>query len=138
MSALIDGKVVVSHHLPPMPNTDGRLPSTVKEVVYMAWRTRYDGKTIVTGIAVGRVEGESFKVSETGQGVINSMAKSPDFKGRLVVVECRKSKTGNSRIVSALKAVNDGDGLLVICKDSSVYDDVHIHQLFGVEKTPVE
>jgi hypothetical protein len=130
MSALIDGKVVVSHLLPPQPNKGhSELPSTVKELVYMAFRTRFRGRTIITGIAIGHVDGGSFKVTETGQGVINAM-------GRLIVVECRNSKTGEERIVTALKAAQDGDGLLIICKDSTVYDDMRIWQLFGVEKAP--
>ena len=137
MSALIDGKVVVSHLLPPQPNKGhSELPSTVKELVYMAFRTRFRGRTIITGIAIGHVDGGSFKISETGQGVIDAMAKAPEFKGRLIVVECRNSKTGEERIVTALKAAQDGDGLLIICKDSTVYDDMRIWQLFGVEKAP--
>lgn len=133
MSALIDGKIIVSHHLPAMPN-DGLLPSTVKTIISMAMRTRYDGKTIITGMGIGRIENGQIETTETTNRVIQAMAKSPEFKGRLLVVECRNSSTANKRILTALKAAQNGDGLLIVCKDSTVYDDIDIYHLLGVEK----
>jgi hypothetical protein len=137
MSALLDRKVIVSHLLPPMPNDGHLVPSTtVKEITYMAFRTRYAGKTIITGLGIGRVDKDGLKTTETANNVARAMAKAPEFSGRLV--ECRNSNTANKRVVTALKAAQDGDGLLIVCKNDTVYDDVQIYKLLGVEKTPVE
>ena len=132
MSALIDGKVVVSHSLPPRKRA--HLPPTVKEISYMAFRTRYDGKTIITGLGIGRVDNDGLNTTETANGEPKAMAKEPEFKGRLVVVECRNSDTAHDRIIKAIKTAQDGDGILIICKDDGVYDDVQIYQLLGVER----
>jgi hypothetical protein len=136
MSALIDGKVVVSHHLPPLPN-DGHslVPSTVKQIQYLAFTTRFDGKTVFTGIGIGRVDPKKgLQTTETANGVAKTIAKAEGFKGNLIVCECRNSETAERRTIEALKAAKDGDGLLIVCKDSDIYDDLQIFQLLGVER----
>ena len=105
----------------------------------MAFKTQFDGKTIVTGIGLGRVDKKGgLKTTETTNGVAKAMSKAEAFNGRLVVCECRNADTAKQRVITALKAAQNGDGLLIICKDSEIYDEVLLPRDFRARKVTDE
>jgi hypothetical protein len=130
MSAIIDGKPVVSRLL----LQDGR-PSPAmprgSRPVYLAFSTRFDGKTVFTGVGVGAFEDGDLKITPIAQEVVNVLGAH--CAGRLVVCECRDPATARRRAIDALKLAADGDGLFIVCKNSTVYDEVLITTTFGME-----
>jgi hypothetical protein len=44
-----------------------------------------------------------------------------------------RSATARQRAIDALKLAADGDGLFIVCKDATVYDEVLIPTTFGME-----
>jgi hypothetical protein len=133
--ATIDGKPVVSHLLPQDSEPPAHFPvDGIQRAIYMAFSTRFDGKTIITGCGVGRINGDTrndIELTDVGNAALKVVGAHCE---NLFFCECRNVSTAKQRAVAALKAAKDGSGVFIVCKNSEIYDEVNLIRLFGVEK----
>jgi hypothetical protein len=133
--ATIDGKPVVSHLLPQDSEPPANFPvDGIQRAIYMAFSTRFDGKTIITGCGVGRINGDTrndIELTDVGNAALKVVAAHCE---NLFFCECRNVSTAKQRAIAALKAAKDRSGVFIVCKNSEIYDEVNLIRLFGVEK----
>lgn len=106
---------------------------TGKTDLLMVFATRVGKKTVITGATLGDVLDGRLRVSVTGQRVCERVA-SHVATGSINVVECKYRKTAKQRALDGLAATPDGAGLIIVCRDSDVYDAFNIVRTFGVTK----
>jgi len=105
---------------------------------FMAFSTRVDNqKTILTAIGIGELsEKGEMLVSAPGQAAFETvfayMPKDPE----LIICDCRHTETARQRALNALLGAKDGSALLILCKDTHIYDAVLITKTFGLKLGP--
>ena len=133
--ATIDGKPVVSHLLPQDSEPPANFPvDGIQRAIYMAFSTRFDGKTIITGCGIGRINGDTrsdIELTDVGNAALKVVGAHCE---NLFFCECRNVSTAKQRAIAALKAAKDGSGVFIVCKNSEIYDEVNLIRLFGAEK----
>jgi hypothetical protein len=132
MTARIDGKPVVSRLLP-QEGYPRLFNGTKVRAVYLAFSTRFDGKTVYTGVGIGFFDDHGRPCLTTVAGEVLKVI-SEYRTGRIFICLCNNLATARKRAVEALNLAADGDGLFILCSDSNVCDAVHITETFGLEE----
>ena len=95
----------------------------------MAFSIRIGDRTLLTGIGVG--DGQT--MTPIANQVLRVLTENADKNGAVFIVFCRNKDTAAARVRVAIAAAKNGQVVFILCKDSAVYDAVHITRLLGFE-----
>jgi hypothetical protein len=96
----------------------------------MAFSTRIGDRTILTGISLG----DGPTMSPVARQVLKILTEHAKKDDELFIVLCWKINTAASLVMAAVNGAKDGQAVFILCKDSKVYDAVHITRLLGLER----
>lgn len=129
---------VISTLVRPVKSTEERILAILKdsgvteakEVQLMVFDTLVGTKSIVTGMTVGQVHGQTIddvKVSAVGQAVIACMVDhhTLNYNGKpFVVAGVQSVANAVDRVRQVLTKAPEGAAVLFVCADGKVYDAV--------------